>query len=123
MQKTLYPLLNISKVVLTKPNHQTQYKQQFLFENTFAESGHWDFILLYTLDWFVRLVIVHTLSPISEWFFIEKAGLRLNQMLSYVKLRLAGWNLLGLNSLSISLFYGLSYSVLLYGFSNLVIFL
>lgn len=114
-------LLSYNQRFLLKSNHQLQLKQHQLFEAAFADSGYWDFAILFATDWFVRSVIVFTLSPISEFSMVEKIGQRLTDTLHEFKNK-ASWNFVAFEALSSSLFYGLSFFVFVYGLTCLSVF-
>jgi len=44
------------------------------FQFTFQDSGLWDFIILYTYDYYLRLYLIYSLVYFSEYALVEKAS-------------------------------------------------
>lgn len=116
-------LQKYTKLISFESTHKCALLSQKLYNLTYADSGHWDFVLLTITDFFMRIFVVYTTSPVSEFFIIEKASKRLNSLISNTLTSSLPWNFYGLDALTQSLFCGKGVAVLLLGFLTLIQFL
>lgn len=60
----------------TPTNHIEAHIDATEFENTFKDSGYWDYFLLSTYDNWFRLHMVYSLIFVSDYSIVEKASWR-----------------------------------------------